>query len=314
MTDLETRPAPTRKKAATQAITPIQRRLLDARMDIQGEPLEQMDYLHTVLCQVGMPRRQTEERAFERINGHMMMRLDAGVLFDGHKSVPQPLPYGARPRLIMVHVCSEAVRKQSPVVEIGHSAHHFMKSLGFDTNGDSYSQTRKQMLALAACRLTLGYNVNGRPTTINTQPVRRFEAWLSKEDNQRVLWPGVIELSTDFYESLADHAVPLDHTALAALCHSALALDIYTWLAHRLCRITRATGVKVSWANLREQFGQEYADPRNFKRELRQAIRQALAVYPDARVEEVPGGLMLKPSHPPIAKASVLLSAATPSQ
>jgi hypothetical protein len=124
----------------------------------------------------------------------------------------------------------------------------------------------------------------------------------------------VLELSPDFYDTLREHAVPLDYRALGALKHSALALDIYTWLAHRLCRVNKISGVKLSWENLREQFGQEYGDPRNFKHEFKTALHQVLAVYPDARVGEVIGGLMLCPSPPPLAKTSVALPPQTASQ
>ena len=119
------------------------------------------------------------------------------------------------------------------------------------------------------------------------------------------MWPGTLELSQDFFETLNGNAVPLDPRALAALSHSALALDAYTWLAHRLCRITRPTGVKVSWENLRDQFGQEYRNPKDFKREFSGALRSALAVYPDAVIEGVPGGLLLRPSPPPIPKTMI---------
>jgi len=113
---------------------------------------------------------------------------------------------------------------------------------------------------------------------------------------------GMLELSKDFYDTLAEHAVPLDYRALSALRHSALALDIYTWLAHRLCRVTKSDGVKLSWENLREQFGQEYANTKNFKHEFRDVLRQVCVVYPDARIEQTPGGLILYPSRPPLGK------------
>ena len=83
--------------------------------------------------------------------------------------------------------------------------------------------------------------------------------------------------------------------------------SIYTWLAQRLHRVERAPGVKLSWGNLAEQFGSEYADRRNFKRKFRVALREALAVYADARVELVPGGLVLKPSPPPVRRSLVAL-------
>lgn len=125
------------------------------------------------------------------------------------------------------------------------------------------------------------------------------------DGKQRSLWPGKLELSEEFFETLALHAVPLDHRALSALKHSALALDIYTWLAHRLCRIRKAEGIKLSWSNLRDQFGQEYRDPKNFKKEFQQALWQVHAVYPEAHIEDATGGLILKPSKPPLSKTTV---------
>jgi hypothetical protein len=54
----------------------------------------------------------------------------------------------------------------------------------------------------------------------------------------------------------------------------------------------------LSWQNLRDQFGQEYAESRGFKREFRDVLRQVSVVYPDARVEEVAGGIRLYESIP----------------
>jgi hypothetical protein len=105
-----------------------------------------------------------------------------------------------------------------------------------------------------------------------------------------------------------EHAVPLDKRALGALQHSALALDCYTWLAHRLCRIEQAAGVRLSWANLHEQFGGEYGDRRDFKRTMKQALNAALAVYPAAKVDSEMGGIRLRTSPPPVPKTMVLLS------
>jgi hypothetical protein len=179
----------------------------------------------------------------------------------------------------------------------------FLLLLGISTGGEEYSNFRRQMRALAACQMSLGIGLE----TLNAKPIKRFAAWINNTGNQRTFWPGVIELTPEFYASLADYAVPLDPRALGALKHSALALDIYSWLAHRLHRVRAAAGTKVSWANLREQFGQEYCDPRNFKREMTKALRAVIAVYPDARIEEVAGGLVLMPSRPPVSKTLVRL-------
>lgn len=298
--------------ASPRALTPIKRRIINAAVEIrQDEQVERVDFLHTVLCQVGMPRKPTEGRIFERSSGHALLRLEAGAIFRGGRLIDQPLPYGSRPRLVMMHICGEALRANAREVHVGDSMREFLRVLDIDTNGGprgGYTMFKKQMEALAACRLTLGMSFEGRDVTINTQPISRFEAWLQRDGQQRAMWPGVMELSTDFFNTLQNHAVPLDHTALAALKHSALALDLYTWLAHRLRRVAKPGGVKVSWINMKDQFGQEYNDPKNFKKKLRQALRQVLVVYPDAKVEEIGGGLLLKESRPPIAPTRVTVA------
>ncbi len=241
--------------------------------------------------------------------------LEAGKLYDGREWVDQPLPYGTTPRLVMVHVSSEAIRTQNRSIEIGDSIRQFLTALGMQTSGGArggYTALRKQVQALAACRLTLGMHDHGRVVTVDAKPIKRFEAWLQHDGSQRTLWPGVLELSEDFFNTLAEHAVPLDHRALCALKHSALALDVYTWLAHRLCRVNKLAGVRLSWHNLREQFGQEYRDGKNFKREFRNVLHQVAAVYPDARFGDVPGGLVLFPSRPPLPKTTISVPRSVP--
>ena len=156
------------------------------------------------------------------------------------------------------------------------------------------------------------------------RPVQGFDLWFPKNENQRVLWPGSIDLNTDYFNSLMEYAVPLAETHIGALSHSGLALDVYTWLAHRLHRIPPGKPSRVSWAALHSQFGQGY-DPNHmykFRQVFRIALREVLNVYTTARVEDAeqkkPGlfmqngervwreapalGLMLHHSPPPVRK------------
>jgi hypothetical protein len=286
-------------------------RLIEAHEKIIAERPDRNDFLHTVMCQLGMPRKFSDAREFERTSGPFSIKLEAGQLWNGREWVPQPLPYGTTPRLVMVHLSSEAIRTQSRRVEVGDSTRQFLRVLGMQTNGGErggYTVFRKQMEALAACRLTVGMKAEGRVVTVDAKPIKQFEAWLQQDESQPSLWPGYLELSQDFYDTLANHAVPLDYRALAALKHSALAVDVYTWLAHRLCRIAKPEGVMLSWENLRDQFGQEYASSKDFKREFRDTLRRVWLVYPSAQIEEVAGGILLQPSPPPIQKTSVSFS------
>jgi hypothetical protein len=293
---------PVNDAARRSALTPIMGRMLDAAETIAGgQPPDRVDYLHSVLCQVGLPRSRVDTGTFERTSGAVSLLIEAGKLWNGREWVKQSLPYGTRPRLALVHVSSEAIRTKSRVIEIGSSVRDFLLTLGADTGGHEYGRFQSQMRALAACEMRLGIG----HSTVKAQPIEQFEAWLHATGQQATLWPGTLTLSQRFYETLGELAVPMDPRALAALRHSALALDTYTWLAHRLHRVRQSGGTKLSWSNLKDQFGQEYGNPKDFKREMTKALRAVSAVYPDAHVEDVPGGVLLRPSPPPIPKALV---------
>lgn len=291
-------------------LTRFERKLIDAAAAASLDEItpESRHFLHAVLCQVGLPKKHPDARVFERYSGAAGIRVEAGSLYKSGQYVEQGLPYGVKPRLALIHLCTEAMRTRSPVVPIGDSIKEFLVTLGLSIGGRSYGEMKRQMERLAACRMQIGVTRSeNRFTTDTLSPVRRFDAWLTYDGNQRSLWPGELELSLDFLETLFEHGVPLRQEHIRALQESALALDIYTWLAHRLCRVRNKQGEKVSWGNLRDQFGQEYRCSKDFKKKFKKELRKVLAVYHDARVEEVPGGLMLRASAPPIPKTQVLM-------
>jgi hypothetical protein len=288
--------------------TPQQNKLHDVGAEIAGtrqdEYGEFMSFTHAVLCQVGLPRAKTDAREFIRKSGDAWMVVQAGHLDEpGKGRVPQTIPYGAMPRLALAWVSSYAKRYGTREIPIGDSAAEFLRLMGMESQGARYATLRKQMHALAACRLQLGFK--GR--TFNDGPVQQFDAWLTNgKAEQRALWPGVMVLTESYFNSLMDSAVPLDNRALHALKGSALALDVYAWLAHRLHRI-EGRPVILHWKSLREQFAQEYQgkDPdKDFKKQFLPVLRNVQVVYPQAKVKQVTGGLMLMASPPPIPKKS----------
>lgn len=268
---------------------------------------EEPQFLHAHLCQVGLPRREPEGRVFERTNGNASMLLEAGHWFDGVEWLPQPLPFGTRPRLVLINLCSDAVRTRSPVIDVGASTREFLRRLGLDQGGRTMNAFRKQMIALSCCSMQLAYRSETAVTQIATRPVERFSAWLASDGSRRGHWPGELQLSERFYESLLEHAVPLDADALSSLQNSALALDVYSWLAHRLRRVAAPSGITISWAALREQFGQEFREHRDFRKTFIEALTKATGVYRDARIDVVAGGLHLWPSPPPCRRSAVVV-------
>jgi hypothetical protein len=102
--------------------------------------------------------------------------------------------------------------------------------------------------------------------------------------------------------------VPLDERAIAALAHSALALDIYCWLAQRLHRVPAGRGQLVPWSALQEQFGQEYARIRKFREFFLTILPQVRGAYPEAKLEVDGRGLTLWQSPPPVKKRLIAIT------
>lgn len=266
---------------------------------------DDMAFMHTIMCQVGLPRSKVDGTSFERHSGNSALLVEAGKLWDGEQFVQQEIPYGPMPRLMLAWMNTYAVRFKSQEIPVGDSASEFLRMLGKGTNGgrnSSFATFRKQVQALSACRMTLGFNANGKAYTYEGKPIKRFEAWLNNTEEQRSFWPASISFSDEYFNTLINHAVPLDMRALMALKGSSLAMDVYVWLAERLHRI-EGRPLILHWANLRAQFGQEYqgkeAD-KNFKKKFLPALQAVQAVYPQAKVKQVRGGLLLMASPPPI--------------
>jgi hypothetical protein len=289
-------------------LTAKEQRLIDTSIKIATEPLNNGDmaFAHAILCQVGMPRSKVDGNEFIRQCGGAVLKITGGDLWNGKDLIAQPIPYGSMPRLVMAYLNTYALRLGSPEVPVGDSASEFLRMLGKSTDGGkrgAFTTFRKQTQALAACRMVLGFNANGRAYTYNGQPVQEFQAWLSHKDEQRSLWPGVVRLSDEYFRTLKDHAVPLDMRALADLKGSSLALDVYYWLAQRLYRI-EGRPVVLHWKALKEQFGQEYTGAnaeKDFKTTFTTAFNQVLLAYPTAKAKRVTGGLLLAASPPPVS-------------
>src|SRR5476651_1947769 len=96
---------------------------------------DDMAFMHTIMCQVGLPRSKVEGNSFERHSGNAALLVEAGKLWDGKQFVQQPIPYGTMPRLMLAWMNTYAVRFKTQEIPVGDSASDFLRMLGKQTNG-----------------------------------------------------------------------------------------------------------------------------------------------------------------------------------
>jgi hypothetical protein len=295
-------------------LTRHQQKLLDTSTVIRADPPERIDFLHTVQCQCGIPYRNpgNDVREWERRQGHALLRIEAGAALDPKGQFTKlGLPYGEKPRLVLIHLATEAVRTGSPVVDVEESMTAFARSLGLGTNGQQIRSLKDQLARLAASSVRMGIMRDGHAVQFQTHFVSAFDLWFPKQESQRVLWPSTVQLSEEYFRSLDRHAVPLDHRVVAALASSAMALDVYAWLAQRLHRVPSGKPQLVTWVNLHEQFGQGFQRVRDFRKRFLHTLNQVCAAYPHARLTASECGLTLEHSAPPVRSRSVPVNASS---
>ena len=287
-------------------LTRVQERLVSMPIPGDAEDVSIL-YQHSVLCQTCMPYRDpgAETRAWQRSNGRVSLRIQAGNAYDASNDtwIDVGLPHGPKPRLVLYHLNAEALRTQSPMLELEDSLTAFVKrTLGLDPGGRTIKTVKDQLTRLASADFRFGMGQDGRSVTIKGSVIDGFELWTPKDDRQRVLWPTTIQFSPTYFESLMQHAIPLNEEAVARLSHSAMALDVYTWLAQRLHRIDSKKAALVPWVSLKQQFGYDYGRMVDFRRVFGRTLKQVKAVYKDARFLLDPQGIRLSNSPPPVAR------------
>ncbi len=318
-----------RKEAPQAALTKQHEKRVRTGEEIERRPatIDDAVYMPAVLCHLGMPRSRYQGRYFERNYSSptfsASLRMEAGALYLGEKKgwVEQPMPYGLKPRQILLTLFTAAKKTGNRFIDAGRSTREFMLRAGMDPQGSEYRSFMTQMQALAVCSFRMGRSYGDsyagrRIQQTNGQIVKNFEAWVIHDDRgQEVLWPGTIELTPEMMDDLVETLVPLDERA-ARQFDGALEADIYFWATQRLCRVQNRRGTFVTWQALKDQFAsRDYGTVKKFRQEFIKSMRQVQELYRDARWridEDETGkaapGMLLLPSKPPIPKAIVQVS------
>lgn len=283
-----------------------QRRRLATRHELESQPaaLNDMRHIHSVLAICGLPYRRLPQtvRDFERKQGNMALDVSAGFLRDpnGNK-IMQPVPFGPKARLILMHLCSEAVRQKSATIDIAETFTGFVRDLGFSDSGGTrgpLTAFKEQLNALSACTMRMSVWTGDRVRTRTITPIEEIDLWLSVNPGQRSLWPSTVTFSPTMYESLKRHALPVNVKAVRALAGSARKLDVYFWLGYRLHNIDRQTFIP--WSALSQQFGDGYARLRDFAAAFDDDIKAIKQVFPNVPVVIDEEGIRLSPADPDV--------------
>jgi hypothetical protein len=271
------------------------RKTLEVAHEFMSDENGGIGYIFSGWCQTALPhRRLADDEVWAVRTDYVKLMVEPGSIDKDDQIIKVGVPYGSRARLILLFLQGEAIRSKSPEIELGKSLRVWLGKLGVPIGGRSLKEVREQSLRLSRCRMSFQITHGDRTGFINQNIVDT--AMFSSEANGSLL--ETVCLSDRFFRELQKHPVPLQDAAIRSLSNNSQALDIYCWLAYRLHSLGRAT--EITWGSLVPQFGGGETDKKAFRRRFQENLRLAMAVYPEAKVEVIEGGLRLSNSKPAV--------------
>ena len=280
--------------------TPRQLEFIDQVVAINNSDVHDRDALGfsaRVLVQASLPHRTPKkgEAVWIRRNGNFALQIQPGYTNAG-KCIG--FPFGNIPRLVLTYLTTQAVQTRQRDIDLGNSLASFMHAIGLHSNGLHIRRLKNQMQRLFSANISFSYDDQSAVYAHEKRPVARRVLlwWDDKAPSQQALFNSSVLLDEEFFKEILEHPVPIDMGAIAALKQSSLALDLYTWLTHRVTYLKKPQ--RIAWVSLQQQMGSEYASTKDFAKRTKITLRKVYAVYPELKIEDVDGGFIIKPSRP----------------
>jgi hypothetical protein len=275
-----------------------ERHAIEAAASVLAEEESRLGITHAGFALTSLPHKRTADLYWRRQGYRTTLLVEAGR--DRHGDVIG-VPYGSIARLILLYLQSEAIRTNSPEVELGRSMRAWVGRMSLAVGGRTYQIVTEQARRISACRLTFFTDLDGAERRQNGAFVQDAISLAGVvDDTQPSLWQDRVRLDDGFWRSLREHPVPVREEAIKAIGTRSLAIDVYIWLAYRLHSL--ATPTPVSWSAIHAQFGAGFRLVRQIKPTFKDALSLALAVYPEARVDADDEGVTLHPSAPAVPR------------
>ena len=121
--------------ARTMAGTKAERHAIDAAALILAEEESRLGITHAGFAMTSLPHKRIEEELWKREGHRTTLLVESGRDRQGK---PVGIPYGSIARLILLYLQTEAIRTNSPEVELGRSMKSWMSRMSLTTGGKTY--------------------------------------------------------------------------------------------------------------------------------------------------------------------------------
>lgn len=266
--------------------------------------IDELGFMYVPLIQCTFPHSNPDPlHTYTRRNGRLEVTIAASVPTAG-------LPYGVPARLLAIYTTGEVKRTQCPDINLEKNLTEFLRKLRVPASSGrrgTIGVYQDQLNRMLNSVFTVVEDVeDGKTGRLGIDVDKCLFAQKYR------LWKGSLEggffrLSKPLFDSILERSAPLSMDSIYKLRRSPFDLDLYAWLVYRLYTLNRV--LDLPWGELALQFGQTYTRERDFQFYFNASLKRVLKEYPAARVEEIKGGIRLRPSRAAIRSVSTTVAA-----
>ena len=143
------------RRQARELVPVSQRMLVDIAAEILADEAQRIGITYSGFCLTGFPhKRLKDDAAWEKPGHQVTLLVEPGRL----KTGPGPatlfgVPYGARARIIMIYLQTQALRSGGRQVQLGRSMRDWMTRMGLSAGGETARALRDQARRISACHI-----------------------------------------------------------------------------------------------------------------------------------------------------------------
>ena len=293
------------REQARQMVDVKTRPLVDIAAEVMADESQRIGISYTGFCLTSLlHKRLPDDQTWEKKGYRVTLWVEPGRMKTRGQPVTYGAPHGARARMILLYLQTQAVRSGSREVVSGRSMRDWMERMGLSIGGETARSLREQAARISACTLKFFWEDDEREGWARGAIVTSGLRFKVPEVALGNVWEDRVVLDEVFWKALRDHPVPLLEAAIRQLRDCSMSLDIYVWLAWRCHQLGKP--IPISWPAVHAQFGAGFKAIKHFKPSFLEALGAATAAYPEARVEADDAGITLHPARPPIARLTAV--------
>ena len=113
-------------------VDPKQRSLVDIAAEVLADDTQRIGISYTGFCLTALPhKRLPDEQPWEKKGHRVTLLVEPGRLRHNGKAKLYGVPYGARARMILLYLQTQAIRTSSREVALGRSMRDWMERMAF---------------------------------------------------------------------------------------------------------------------------------------------------------------------------------------